>query len=171
VGLAQVRLALAPVRPAQVRLALGLAQVRLAQVGLGVALEVLPDHPQEVGPVAVIPQWISQVECRRRECPGIESDSRRAAGARTSRSRTGSIQPSVGCRINSVERRSSATFQCARSSISIFLRRAWAPWSDVTLDPLTDHSPQGHKINRRLEPCKFGDENDRRRAVAALHPV
>ena len=79
-GLAQVRLALAPVRPAQVRLALGLAQVRLAQVGLGVVLEVLPDHPQEVGPVAVIPQWISQVECRRRECPGIESDSRRDAG-------------------------------------------------------------------------------------------
>jgi hypothetical protein len=46
------------------------AQVRLAQV---------------VGPVAVIPPWISkmQVERRRRECPSIEPDSRRAAGART----------------------------------------------------------------------------------------
>jgi len=42
-------------------------QVRLAQVGLGVA--------QEVGPVAMIPQ----MQCRRRECPGIEPDSRRAA--------------------------------------------------------------------------------------------
>ena len=70
-------------RAAQVRL----AQVRLAQVrllGLGVALEVLPD-PQEVGPVAAIPQWISkmQVECRGRERLSIEPDSRRAAGART----------------------------------------------------------------------------------------
>ena len=61
-------------RAAQVRLA-QVAQIRLAQVGLGVALD-----PQEVGPVAVI-----QVGCRGRERPGIESDSRRAAGARRSR--------------------------------------------------------------------------------------
>ena len=46
------------------------AQARLAQV-VGVALEV--------GPVAVIPQWISkmQVECRGRERLSIEPDSRR----------------------------------------------------------------------------------------------
>ena len=52
------------------------AQARLAQV-VGVALEV--------GPVAVIPQWISkmQVECRGRERLSIEPDSRRATGART----------------------------------------------------------------------------------------
>ena len=61
----------------------GLAQVRPAQVGLGVALEVLPD-PQEVGPVAVIPQWISkmQVGCRGRERPSIGPDSRSAAYGR-----------------------------------------------------------------------------------------
>ena len=65
--------------------ALGLAQVRhprvrLAQVRLA---QVVPD-PQEVGPVAVIPQWISkmQVECRGRECPSIEPDSCRAAHGR-----------------------------------------------------------------------------------------
>ena len=58
-------------RAAQVRLAqvrqVRPAQVGLAQVGLGVALEV--------GPVAMIPQ----MQCRRRECPGIGPDSRRAA--------------------------------------------------------------------------------------------
>ena len=45
------------------------AQVRLAQV---------------VGPVAVIPQWISkmQVGCRGRERPSIGPDSRRAAYGR-----------------------------------------------------------------------------------------
>ncbi len=65
--------------------ALGLAQVRhtrvrLAQVRLA---QVVPD-PQEGGPVAVIPQWISkmQVERRGRECPSIEPDSRRAAYGR-----------------------------------------------------------------------------------------
>ena len=59
------------VRLAQVRH----AQARLAQV-VGVALEV--------GPVAVIPQWISkmQVECRGRERLSIEPDSRRAAANR-----------------------------------------------------------------------------------------
>ena len=47
---------------------------------LGVALEVLPD-PQEVGPVAVIPQGISkmQLERRGREVLSIDPDSRRAA--------------------------------------------------------------------------------------------
>ena len=56
-------------RAAQLRLAqLRLAQLRLAQAGLGVALEM-------------------QVECRGREVPSIEPDSRRAAGARTRASR------------------------------------------------------------------------------------
>ena len=56
--------------PAQVRL----AQVRLAQVGGAGKTRC------GVGPVAVIPQGIikMQVECRRREVPSIEPDSRRA---------------------------------------------------------------------------------------------
>ncbi len=50
----------------------GLEQVRHAQVRLA-----------QVGPVAVIPQWISKMQERRgRECPSIEPDSRRAAYGR-----------------------------------------------------------------------------------------
>jgi hypothetical protein len=63
-------------RAAQVELAqVGLAQVRLAQVR-----HAQVRLAQVVGPVAVIPQWISkmQVECRGREVPSIEPDSRRS---------------------------------------------------------------------------------------------
>ena len=68
----------APGRAAQV----GLEQVRHAQVRLAQVR-----HPRvrlaQVGPVAVIPQWISKMqECRGRECPSIEPDSRRAAYGR-----------------------------------------------------------------------------------------
>ena len=62
--------------------ALGLAQVRHTRVRLAQVR-----HPRvrlaQVGPVAVIPQWISKMqECRGRECPSIEPDSRRAAYGR-----------------------------------------------------------------------------------------
>ena len=63
-------------RAAQVRL----VQARLVQVRLTQVRHAQVRLAQVVGPVAVIPQWISkmQVERRGREVPSIEPDSRRA---------------------------------------------------------------------------------------------
>ena len=57
---------------------------RAAQVGLAlVVVREVPPDPDLQAAVAVIPQWISKMqECRGRECPSIEPDSRRAAYGR-----------------------------------------------------------------------------------------